>query len=95
MARLAYGAATARVRPAEEAVDVPWRRRAALAIALSLVLVVGLGAASRARAPAAPLAAMRAARVRTVVWSTWDGGLAEARVETFEGYQSTNIFTHA
>ena len=42
MARLAYGAATARVRPAEEAVDVPWRRRAALAIALSLVLVVGL-----------------------------------------------------
>ena len=24
-----------------------------------------------------------------------DGGLAEARVETFEGYQSTNIFTHA
>ena len=71
------------------------RRKLAGATVWSVRYDLSDGRLTMAKPCACCTAAMRAARVRTVVWSTWDGGLAEARVETFEGYQSTNIFTHA
>ena len=40
-------------------------------------------------------AAMRNRGVRRCVYSTWEGGLEVARIDSFAGYQNTNVYTQA